>query len=115
MGFATGAVVNYILNRRVTFVSEVSHVLALPKFLMVTALGAGLNWLIVGLLVHRARPPLFHRSDRRNRHRPTCGTSGQSSLDLSRMSRPRTNAQTIPIVVNADDFGYFDGVFAGHP
>jgi len=54
VGFATGAVVNYILNRRVTFVSEVSHVLALPKFLMVSALGAGLNWLIVGLLVHRA-------------------------------------------------------------
>jgi len=53
-GFATGAIVNYLLNRRVTFASDASHADALPKFLTVVTLGAGFNWLIVALLVHGA-------------------------------------------------------------
>jgi len=51
-GFLTGAIVNYLLNRRVTFASDASHAVALPKFFLVVIAGAGLNCLIVALLVH---------------------------------------------------------------
>src|SRR5262245_8016411 len=39
VGFVCGAVVNYALNRRFTFVSARSHRAALPQFLLVAALG----------------------------------------------------------------------------
>jgi len=54
MGFVTGAVVNYVLNRRFTFDSEASHSVALPKFMTVAAVGAAINWLIVALLAGAA-------------------------------------------------------------
>ena len=53
-GAVAGAVVNYVLNRRVTFTSDASHAVALPKFLMVATAGAGLNWVMVALLLHGA-------------------------------------------------------------
>ena len=59
VGFVTGAIVNYLLNRRITFASDASHAVALPKFLTVAVLGAGLNWLIVDLLVHGAEIHYF--------------------------------------------------------
>ena len=50
-GFLTGALVNYILNRRFTFASDATHVIALPKFLTVSVLGAVINWLVVAWLL----------------------------------------------------------------
>jgi len=50
-GSITGAVVNYILNRRFTFVSDAKHSVALPKFLTVAAVGAACNWLVVAWLL----------------------------------------------------------------
>jgi len=50
-GFTCGAVVNYALNRRFTFDSTAQHGVALPKFLTVATLGAGINWLVVALLL----------------------------------------------------------------
>ena len=49
-GFACGAIVNYVLNRRYTFNSSARHAVALPKFLTVATLGAGINWLVMALL-----------------------------------------------------------------
>jgi putative flippase GtrA len=51
VGFVVGAIVNYILNRRFTFVSEANHAVALPKFLTVAAFGAAINAFMVGWLV----------------------------------------------------------------
>lgn len=42
-GFTLGAVVNYALNRRLTFGSEVAHSRALPKFMTIAIIGAALN------------------------------------------------------------------------
>ena len=50
-GFICGAIVNYVLNRRFTFNSDTEHSVALPKFLAVAILGAGINWLVVSLLL----------------------------------------------------------------
>lgn len=52
-GFVAGALVNYVLNRRFTFDSEADHAIALPKFLAVAALGAGINaYMVSWLLEH---------------------------------------------------------------
>ena len=50
-GFVVGAVVNYALNRRFVFASNASHVVALPKFLLVAACGAVINGLAVAWLL----------------------------------------------------------------
>lgn len=42
-GFVAGAVINYGLNRRITFASNAPHASALPKFLAVATAGAFLN------------------------------------------------------------------------
>lgn len=49
LGALGGALVAYIANRRFTFPSVATHRRALPRFLVVAALGAGLNSLIVWL------------------------------------------------------------------
>lgn len=49
-GFVCGAIVNYVLNRRYTFDSSARHAVALPKFLTVATLGAGINWLVMAVL-----------------------------------------------------------------
>lgn len=50
MGFIGGASFNYVANRRFTFESKASHVIALPKFLTVALTGAAMNAGIVGWL-----------------------------------------------------------------
>lgn len=50
-GFIVGAVVNYSLNRKFTFTSNAPHVIALPKFLTIATVGAGLNVLIMAMLL----------------------------------------------------------------
>jgi putative flippase GtrA len=50
-GFTTGAIVNYILNRRFVFDSVASHGTALPKFLTVAVCGAVINALAVAWLL----------------------------------------------------------------
>jgi putative flippase GtrA len=52
-GFLVGALVNYALNRRFTFASSARHVVALPKFLLIVAIGALLNAAIVAVLLPR--------------------------------------------------------------
>lgn len=47
LGALGGALVAYLANRRFTFYSVARHRRTLPRFLVVTALGAGLNSLIV--------------------------------------------------------------------
>ena len=49
-GFVAGAVINYALNRRITFASDAPHTSALPKFLAVATAGAALNAAVMGLL-----------------------------------------------------------------
>lgn len=46
-GFAAGALVNYLLNRRLTFRSDAPHAVALPKFLAVAGAGFLLNTLLM--------------------------------------------------------------------
>ena len=50
MGAAVGAGVIYLLNRRYTFASSCSHAQALPRFVLMAAVGAALNGMLVGLL-----------------------------------------------------------------
>jgi putative flippase GtrA len=52
-GFALSALVNYLLNHRVTFRSELAHRRALPRFVTVVALGLVLTALLMDLGVHR--------------------------------------------------------------
>ncbi|MBB3934375.1 Putative flippase GtrA (transmembrane translocase of bactoprenol-linked glucose) [Aureimonas phyllosphaerae] len=54
-GYVLGAVVNYWLNRSVTFASQHPHREAAPRFLAVAAFGLVLNLSIVTLLVGWAR------------------------------------------------------------
>lgn len=49
-GFITSATFNYTLNRRITFSSDATHTVALPKFLLVASVGLAFNALLVGLL-----------------------------------------------------------------
>jgi len=46
-GFTLGAIINYYLNHRITFRSEMRHQEALPKFLTVAAIGV----LLTGFLM----------------------------------------------------------------
>lgn len=46
-GFAVGALINYVLNYRITFKSNKKHTEALTKFFSVAALGAVINGLIM--------------------------------------------------------------------
>ena len=53
-GTLCGAVVSYVLNRRMTFVSSnAGHVQALPRFMAIALLGALLNGLLVWLGVQQ--------------------------------------------------------------
>lgn len=52
MGAALGALTNYMLNYRYTFISNVKHVVALPRFLLLAGVGIFLNAFIVGVFVH---------------------------------------------------------------
>jgi putative flippase GtrA len=49
-GAVLGACVVYLLNRRFTFASSRSHAATLPRFVLMAAVGAVLNGLLVGLL-----------------------------------------------------------------
>jgi|HigsolmetaAR205D_1030408.scaffolds.fasta_scaffold00195_10 putative flippase GtrA len=46
-GFAVGAFINYLLNYRFTFASELSHARTAPRFATIAVLGAVLNTLIM--------------------------------------------------------------------
>jgi len=47
IGFVVGALINYVLNYRITFNSNKRHSEALTKFLVVASLGAVINGLIM--------------------------------------------------------------------
>lgn len=49
-GFITSAIFSYLLNRRITFSSTVTHSVALPKFLAVGTVGLAINASLVGVL-----------------------------------------------------------------
>jgi putative flippase GtrA len=49
IGAAVGAVVNYGLNRRVTFRTAATHSTAMPKFATIALLGVGANGLLMKL------------------------------------------------------------------
>jgi putative flippase GtrA len=50
LGFGTGAVVNYLLNRRFTFRSQVPHGTAVSRFVVVMGGAFALNQLLMHLL-----------------------------------------------------------------
>src|SRR5690606_11321741 len=52
-GFVVGAIVNYNLNRIVTFGSRPHEFGALAKFMLIAAIGAGINSAFVFLLAQR--------------------------------------------------------------
>jgi putative flippase GtrA len=53
VGFAVGAVVSYLLNRSHTFRSDAPHSQAVMRFVLVLAVGLGLNLLLMQLLAVR--------------------------------------------------------------
>ncbi len=53
-GASVGALVNYVLNYHMTFASQQSHRVTLPRFLAVAAFGVALNGAIVKLATERA-------------------------------------------------------------
>lgn len=52
VGFIAGALINYILNYRITFSSDKRHREALPMFLTVACLGAIINGSIMSAGIH---------------------------------------------------------------
>lgn len=50
-GAILGALVNYGLNYRFTFRSDMPHRAAMPRFLLIAAIGLGLNALLLGWLL----------------------------------------------------------------
>lgn len=50
-GAVIGAVINYFLNYRFTFRSRHSHMSALPKFLIIAAVGVALNTIVMAMLM----------------------------------------------------------------
>lgn len=57
IGFAIGAIVNYALNRRVTFSSKASHVQAATKFVLVALIGAVLNLSVMWVAIRSMSMP----------------------------------------------------------
>ena len=57
VGFGTGAVVSYLLNRRHTFRSDVPHAQAVSRFVLVLGVGLGLNLLLMHGFVDRLHWP----------------------------------------------------------
>ncbi|MBS0172538.1 MAG: GtrA family protein [Nitrospira sp.] len=53
-GFLVSAIFNYVLNRRFTFISEVAHARAFPRFIAVAVGGLAINAAVVWLLVDTA-------------------------------------------------------------
>jgi putative flippase GtrA len=51
IGLLTGIVTNYFLQRTYTFSSNVSHVVALPLFLIMSLIGTVINFVIFGALL----------------------------------------------------------------
>lgn len=49
LGFVVGALINYVLNYRITFKSDKKHREALTKFLVVAGIGAVANGVIMSL------------------------------------------------------------------
>ena len=47
VGFIVGAIINYLLNYHITFKSNQHHHVALTKFFIVAAIGAGINMAIM--------------------------------------------------------------------
>jgi len=47
LGFITSASVNYLLNYKITFRSRNPHASALPRFLVISGIGLGLNGVIL--------------------------------------------------------------------
>jgi putative flippase GtrA len=59
IGYAAAAVLNYLLNRRLTFASDVAHRRAAPRFIVVAGTGLGVNALLLGLFSYVLRLPLL--------------------------------------------------------
>lgn len=51
LGFAVGAVINYLLNYHLLFRSRRRHVVALPRFLLIAALGALINAVVFAAML----------------------------------------------------------------
>lgn len=51
IGFAVGAVINYMLNARLTFRSDVPHRSAVPRFFATAGAGLLLNYVLLTFLV----------------------------------------------------------------
>lgn len=58
-GYVAGGIVSYLLNRRLTYASERPHREATWRFAIVAAIGFGLTWLFMALLVRGLEMPYF--------------------------------------------------------
>jgi putative flippase GtrA len=54
-GYGAGGTISYILNRSHVFQSSAPHDEAISRFILVAAVGFGLTYLFMSLLVHAAR------------------------------------------------------------
>ena len=59
VGYGAGGTVSYGLNRRHVFRSTAPHEEAISRFVLVAAVGFGLTYLFMSLLVHAAGIPYF--------------------------------------------------------
>jgi putative flippase GtrA len=57
MGYGAGGTVSYLLSRRHVFRSHAPHDEAVSRFVIVAAVGFGLTYVFMSLLVHGARVP----------------------------------------------------------
>jgi putative flippase GtrA len=54
LGAIVGAVINYLLNYKYTFRSSKPHHIAASKFMLIAAIGAGINTLLMYTFIHIA-------------------------------------------------------------
>ena len=50
IGFLTGALINYFLNRHFTFTTDARHSVALPKFIAVATVGMVINAMVMAAM-----------------------------------------------------------------
>jgi putative flippase GtrA len=59
LGYSVGAVVNYVLNRRVTFTSDRAHRVAVPRYMVLLLLGFFVNTLTMAMMTELAHVHYF--------------------------------------------------------
>ena len=112
-GFLTGALVNYILNRRFTFVVRCDTYDSSAEVL--DSVRPGCRHQLAGrcVVIGARECPLCCHPALRDWSRAHLEFHGELQVDVSHVDDIRNTTHAIRLIINADDFGYFDQVCRG--